>query len=157
MTSLPVVPNLTPITMRHPVVGAKFRQIFWIGAMRESFPGATKLHQHRYVVRLLTLTTIVYLFVYFVCFCCCFSIYIITLLLLLYPTSFKARKEGMKGYVASDHSDSERGNYMGYSFRLAAMVLLYAPSHRQDSTYHGLCYTSRGALAGKRNSSMNTP
>ena len=36
---------------------------------------------------------------------------------------------------------------MGYSFWLAARVLLYAPSHRQDSTYHGLCYTSRGALA----------
>ena len=44
--------------------------------------------------------------------------------------------------------------HMGYSFRLAARVLLYAPSHRQDSTYHGLCYTSRGALAGTRNSSM---
>ena len=43
---------------------------------------------------------------------------------------------------------------MGYSFRLAARVLLYAPSHRQDNTYHGLCYTSRGALAGTRNSSM---
>ena len=28
-----------------------------------------------------------------------------------------------------------------------ARVLLYAPSHRQDSTYLGLCYTSRGALA----------
>ena len=41
---------------------------------------------------------------------------------------------------------------MGYSFRLSAWVLLYAPSHRQDSTYHGLCYTSRGALAGTRNS-----
>ena len=25
---------------------------------------------------------------------------------------------------------------MGYSFWLAARVLLYAPSHRQDSTYH---------------------
>ena len=32
---------------------------------------------------------------------------------------------------------------MGYSFRLTA-------SHRQDSTYHGLWYTSRGALAGTR-------
>ena len=42
--------------------------------------------------------------------------------------------------------------HIGY--RLAARVLLYAPSHRQDSTYHGLCYTSRGALAGTRNSSM---
>ena len=37
------------------------------------------------------------------------------------------------------------------SNRLAARVLLYAPSHRQDNTYHGLCYTSRGALAGTRN------
>ena len=42
---------------------------------------------------------------------------------------------------------------MGYSFRLTARVLLYASSHRQDNTYHGLCYTSRGALAGTRNSS----
>ena len=45
-------------------------------------------------------------------------------------------------------------HYMGYSFRLAARVFLYASSPRQDSTYHGLCYTSRGALAGTRNSSM---
>ena len=28
--------------------------------------------------------------------------------------------------------------------------LLYTLSHRQDSTYHGLCYTSSGALAGTR-------
>ena len=41
--------------------------------------------------------------------------------------------------------------HIGYSFRLTARVLLYAPSHRQDNTYHGLCYTSRGALAGTRN------
>ena len=46
---------------------------------------------------------------------------------------------------------------MGFSFRLTARVLLYAPSHRQDSTYHSLCYTSRGALAGTRNSSMSPP
>ena len=46
---------------------------------------------------------------------------------------------------------------MGYSFRLTARVLLYASSHRQDSTYHSLCYTSRGALAGTRNSSMCPP
>ena len=38
-----------------------------------------------------------------------------------------------------------------YSFRLAAMVLLYEPSHRQDSTYHSLCYTSHSALAGDNN------
>ena len=43
-------------------------------------------------------------------------------------------------------SDSERGNplsahFVGYSFLLAARVLLYAPSHKQNSTYHGLCHT----------------
>ena len=47
-----------------------------------------------------------------------------------------------------------RCRHIGYSNLLTARVLLYAPSHRQDNTYHGLCYTSRGALAGTRNSSM---
>ena len=47
--------------------------------------------------------------------------------------------------------------HIGYSFRLTASVLSYAPSHRQDSTYHSLCYTSCGALAGTRNSSMGSP
>ena len=47
-----------------------------------------------------------------------------------------------------------RCRHIGYSYRLTARVLLYAPSHRQDDTYHGLCYTSRGSLAGTRNSSM---
>ena len=66
------------------------------------------------------------------------------------------------GYMASDIwlrtilivRKETRCRHIGYSFRLTARVLLYAPSHRQDSTYHGLCYTSRGALAGTRNSSM---
>ena len=57
------------------------------------------------------------------------------------------------GYMVKDHSDSEKGN----PYRLTARVLLYAPSHRQDSTYHSLCYTSRGALAGTRNSAMGPP
>ena len=47
--------------------------------------------------------------------------------------------------------------HMGYSFRLTARVLLYAQSHRQDCKYHGLCYISRGALAGTRNSSIGPP
>ena len=66
------------------------------------------------------------------------------------------------GYIASDIwlrtilivRKETSCRHMGYSFRLTARVLLYVPSHRQDSTYHGLCYTSRGALAGTRNSSM---
>ena len=40
-------------------------------------------------------------------------------------------------------------HYMSYSFRLTAKVLLYASSLKQDSTYHGLWYTSRGYLAAK--------
>ena len=64
-------------------------------------------------------------------------------------------------HMVKDHSDSERGNlllhYMGYSFQLTSSVLLYAPSHKQDSTYHSLCYTSRGILAGTRNSSIGPP
>ena len=43
--------------------------------------------------------------------------------------------------------------HFDHDLRLAARVLLYAPSHRQDSTYHSLCYTFV-ALAGTRNSSM---
>ena len=41
-------------------------------------------------------------------------------------------------HMVKDHSDSEKGD-------------------RQDNTYHGLCYTSRGALTGTRNSSMGPP
>ena len=47
--------------------------------------------------------------------------------------------------------------HIGYSYRLTAMVLLYAPSHRQDNTYQGLCYTSCGVLAGTRNRTMGPP
>ena len=36
------------------------------------------------------------------------------------------------------------------ALRLAARGLFYAPSYRFDNTYHGLCYTSRGKLAGTR-------
>ena len=40
-------------------------------------------------------------------------------------------------------------------FRLTERVLLYTSSHRQDSTYYCLCYTSRGALNGTRDRSMD--
>ena len=59
------------------------------------------------------------------------------------------------GYMASDIwlrtimivRKETRCRHIGYSYRLTVRVLLYAPSHRQDNTYHGLCYTSRVALA----------
>ena len=44
-------------------------------------------------------------------------------------------------HMVKEHSDSERGNTLpplhGLLF-LVARVLLHAPSHRQDSTYHSL-------------------
>ena len=80
--------------------------------------------------------------------------------------TFYLRLYGVR-HMVKDHSDSEREmfyltthsthfiyGYIGYSYQLTARVLLYAPSYRQDNTYHSLCYTSRGALAGTRNSSM---
>ena len=40
--------------------------------------------------------------------------------------------------MVKDHTKSEREEtlyrHMGYSFQLAARVILYAPPHRQDST-----------------------
>ena len=50
------------------------------------------------------------------------------------------------GYMASDmvkdHSAREETDcrHMGYTFWLAARILLYASSHRQDNTYHSLCF-----------------
>ena len=69
------------------------------------------------------------------------------------------------GYMASDIwlrtilivRKETRCRHIDYSYRLTARVLLHAPSHRQDNTYHSLCYTSCGALAGTRNSSMCPP
>ena len=61
------------------------------------------------------------------------------------------------GHMVKDHSDSKRGNLLPHSFQLAVRAILYAPSHRQDTTYHSLWYTSRGALAGMRNISMGEP
>ena len=69
------------------------------------------------------------------------------------------------GYMASDIwlrtilivRKETHCRHIGHYYRLTARVLLYAPSHKQDNTYHGLCYTSRGALAGTRNSTMGPP
>ena len=66
-------------------------------------------------------------------------------------------------YMASDiwlrttqiAREETRCRNMDNVFRLAASVLLYASSHRQDNAYHGICCTSRGVLAGTRNSSMD--
>ena len=73
--------------------------------------------------------------------------------------TFYLRLYGVRRMV-KDHSNSEKGNLLpphGLLFSIDSRVLLYAPSYRQDSTYHSLCYTSRGAVAGTRNSSMGSP
>ena len=51
-------------------------------------------------------------------------------------------------YGVGHMREETRCRHIGYFFRLTARVLSYAPSHIHDSTYHGLCCTSRGALAG---------
>ena len=78
---------------------------------------------------------------------------------MFYLTTHSTHFIGVRHKV-KDHSDFEGGNplhHIAYSFRLAARVVFYASSPRQNNTYHGLCYTSRGALAGTRNSSMGPP
>ena len=65
------------------------------------------------------------------------------------------------GHMIKYHSDSERGNLLpphGLLFPInSKRSFICTIPHRQDSTYHSLCYTSHGALAGTRNSSMGPP
>ena len=74
--------------------------------------------------------------------------------------TFYLRLYGVGHNVVKDHSDSERERkirfrHIGYSFRLSARVVLYASFHRDRITHiTAFVYTSRGALAGTRNSSM---
>ena len=62
------------------------------------------------------------------------------------------------GYMTSDHSDSKRGNPLPplhgllFAFSRKGSIIF-----KQYSTYHSLCSTNCGALAGKRNSSMGSP
>ena len=62
--------------------------------------------------------------------------------------TFYLRLYGVGHIMVKDHSDSERGNPLpphGLLFLISSKG-----SRRQDSTYHGPCYTSRGALAGTK-------
>ena len=72
---------------------------------------------------------------------------------------FYLRLYGVR-HMVKDHSDSEKGNPLPprrLLFPINSKGSFICTIHRQDSTYHGLCYTSRGALAGTRNSSMGPP
>ena len=62
--------------------------------------------------------------------------------------------------MVKDHSDSERGSPLlphGLLFSISSKGFVYASSRRQDNSYHGLCYTCSGALAGTKNNSMGPP
>ena len=44
--------------------------------------------------------------------------------------------------------------YLTMHFKLSSKGSFYASSHSQDNIYHDICYISRGAIVGTRNSSM---
>ena len=73
--------------------------------------------------------------------------------------TFYLRLYGIR-HMVKDHSDSEKGNPLPphrllLSINSKGSFICTIP--QADNTYHGLCYTSRGALAGTRNSSMGSP
>ena len=72
--------------------------------------------------------------------------------------TYYSRLYGVR-HMVKDHSDSERGNPLPpiHGLLFPTRVILFAPSHRQDNAYYRLCYTSRRALAGMRNSSKGPP
>ena len=73
--------------------------------------------------------------------------------------TFYLRLYGVR-HMVEDHPESERDNPLpphGLLFPINSKGSFICSSHRQDCTYHSLCYTSRGALAGTRNSSMGPP
>ena len=65
------------------------------------------------------------------------------------------------GHMVKDHSYIETGNPLpplyGLLFPISSKGSIMCITPRQDSTYHDVCYTSHGALAGTRNSSMGPP
>ena len=66
----------------------------------------------------------------------------------------------MASNIVEDHSDSERGNSLRphwLLFPISRKGSFTCIISQMDSTYHSLCYTSHGALARTRDSSMGTP
>ena len=71
--------------------------------------------------------------------------------------TFYLRLYGVR-HMVKDHSDSEKGNPLpphGLLFPINSKGSFICTI--STDTYLGLCYTSRGALAGTRNSSMGLP
>ena len=75
--------------------------------------------------------------------------------------TFYLRLYGVR-YVGEDHSDSEKiccCQYIGYSFRLVATVILYSPSHRQNDQFRSECFrcTFRASCCSARLSRAQVP
>ena len=72
--------------------------------------------------------------------------------------TFYLRLYGIR-HMVKDHSDSEKGNPLP-PHRLLLSInskgSFICTIHRQDNTYHSLCYTSRGALAGTITLTLHT-
>ena len=67
--------------------------------------------------------------------------------------TFYLRLYGVR-HMVKDHSDSEKGNPLPphrLLLSISSKGSFICTIPQKDSTYPGLCYTSRGALAGTRN------
>ena len=64
-------------------------------------------------------------------------------------------------HMVKDHSDSERGNQLlplhGLLFLISSKVSFKCTTPTDSKAHTTACYTSCGALAGMRNSSMGSP
>ena len=72
---------------------------------------------------------------------------------------FYLRLYGVR-HMVKNHSHRERGNPLPphrllFSIGSKGSFICIIPDRK--NTYHGLCYTSRGALAGTRNSAIGPP
>ena len=63
-------------------------------------------------------------------------------------------REIVIGFTMKDRSNDP--SHHERTLLLRSYISLLASSHRQDNTYHGLCYTSHGAMAGIRNTLCGT-
>ena len=77
---------------------------------------------------------------------------------MLYLTMHSTHIIGIR-HMVKDLSDNERQNPLPPHglFLISSKGSLYASSHKHDNTYHDLYYSSCGAQAEIRNSSMGPP
>ena len=83
----------------------------------------------------------IFFFFFFCCCCCSYNPVNVHQVRYLLHTYTHTEREREREREREAHTQTQKSMYyMGYFFRLAASVLLYAPSYRQDSTHHGLFF-----------------